>query len=102
MSHISIWTRSAEAQQDTPANRFVDHLGKLGGSQGVVIAPCEKGRLASIITVGEADVEIANGQNIVVGDLVTGNAEGFAVKSADDKGLYVLEVNQNIIKVLVR
>ena len=72
MSHIPIWSRTAEAKQDILPNRFVDPLGTLGGSTGVVISPCNKGGLCSIITVGEADVEIASGQTIALGDLVKG------------------------------
>ncbi len=102
MSHIPIWSRTAEAKQDILPNRFVDPLGTLGGSTGVVISPCNKGGLCSIITVGEADVEIASGQTIALGDLVKGDANGCAVKSTDTSGAYVLEVKDNVVKVLLR
>jgi len=102
MSYIDIWKRTAIAQTGIPANRFVDPLGRLGGFSGVVVSPCEKGKLASIITVGEADVEIASGQTITAGDLVIGDNEGRAVKSADNTGVFALGVENNLVKVLIK
>ena len=102
MSHIRIWTRTAVAKQDILPNRFVDPLGTLGCFTGVVISPCDKGGLCSIITIGEVDVEIAKGQTIALGNLVKGDTNGCAIKSTDTSGAYVLEVKDNVVKVLLR
>jgi len=102
MSYIDIWKRTAIAQTSIPANRFVDPLGRLGGISGVVINPCEKGRMTSVITIGEADVEIASGQTIIAGDLVKSNTQGRAIKSTDNTGVFALSVENNLVKVLVR
>lgn len=102
MSYISIWSRSAVAQQDIPSHRFVDPWGNLGGDTGIVIADCKQGSVASIITVGEAEVEIESEQNITIGDKVIGNDQGLAIKSLNDQGLIVLDIMNKKIKVLVR
>lgn len=102
MSYIDIWTRSAIAQQDTQEKRFVDYKGKLGGHTGVSLSVCKTGQMVSILTIGEAEVEIAEGQTIAIGDLVTGNNLGLAIKSTTNTGASVLEVNQTTIRVIVK
>lgn len=100
--HIDIWKRTVEAQQDIPANRFVDPFGKLGGHSGVCIRDTEAGRSAAVIVLGEAYVEIAPSQTIVEGDLVISDAQGLAVKSEDSTGLVALAVNNGYVSVLIR
>ncbi|MGL4676463.1 MAG: capsid cement protein [Brevinema sp.] len=101
MIHISIWTRTATANQDTVEKRFVDPHGRYGGYQGVSMQTVQEGTLLSVLTIGEAEVELAEGQSITVGDLVIGDNQGRAKKSTDT-GAYVLEVNQNFVKVVIR
>lgn len=102
MLYLSIWTRTTTAQQNTLDKRFVDPHGRFGGYQGVSLKPAQEGTLLSVLTLGEAEVELASGQNLVAGDLVKGDNQGLAVKSTDGIGACVLEVKNNTVYVIVR
>lgn len=102
MINVPIWTRTVIVNQDTVEKRFIDPHGRFGGFQGVTLKSAQEGMSIPVLSIGEAEVEIAEGQSIAVGDLVIGNDQGLAIKSADSKGAYVLEVKSNIVYVIVR
>lgn len=69
------------AAADIPEGVFVNENGTLGGASGVCMQNCDQGKVASVLTVGEAEVKVAAGQTIAAGDWVTGDSSGLAVKA---------------------
>ncbi|SFB88453.1 hypothetical protein SAMN02745150_01185 [Brevinema andersonii] len=103
--YINIWTRSVVAAVDIPEGVFVKEDGTLGGCSGVSAHACSKGNVASILTIGEATVKVANSQNISAGDWVTGDNSGLATKSSAVPNAYCKALTaskEGLVRVLLK
>lgn len=67
-------------KQDTPAYRLLKADGTLGGAVGVSLKGASKDAHCPVLVFGIVEIEVAAGETIAANDLVTGNAEGKAVK----------------------
>ncbi|MEM4625652.1 MAG: DUF2190 family protein [Candidatus Pacearchaeota archaeon] len=102
----SVLTDTVIAADNIPPKRFVGLDGTVGTGKeyGVTLYGGDKDRPMDVIVIGIAEVEVANGQSVVPGDLVKANASGQAVKD-NNNGKYVVKtgaVGGGFAEILIR
>lgn len=102
---IDILTDTVVAKQETPKNRFV----KIDGSMGATTTPFgvtryggETNENIDVMAVGIAQVEVATGVTVVVGDFVASDIDGKAVVDNTNGKFLAKTGGTKLIEVLLR
>lgn len=102
---IDVFKDTIIAGADISPNRFVLATGLAGASvnpAGVTSLGGEEGDPIDLMIIGVADVDIADGETPVAGDLVASDADGKAVVNNTTGKILVKSVSTNTIEVWLK